>query len=879
MRRLRRLWQKALGEKRLDSELQFHLEQLIADYVASGISPEEARRRAQLEFGGVERFKEECREARWEHHLDILARDLRFAFRGLSKDRRFAFVAIFALALGIGASTAIFSVVDNALCEPFPYKDSRDLVTVFLRDLDQSDDGRGVFTMAEFQEFKKQDRVFDGMIANLQDDFVYSVGDSNLRLGGNYVTPGTAEFLGVPPFLGRNLEASDYLPGAPPVFVMRYVTWVSRFGADPSWIGKQFNLNGVFRTLVGVMAPRFAWGGTDLWMPTSFENAKQLRSGQFGPYWGIVARTKSGVSREESAAALNVVAHRLSTIDPKEYPKRFSAEVLSFGYAVVPRRFRSAVYIFCAAVGLLLLIGCGNVANLLLARATTREREFAVRSALGASRVRIVRQLLVESSLLALGGAALGVVFAWVGVKVIAAALPGYTIASETVIEMNGAVLVFALVVGVCTVFVFGLFPALQASRCDLNESLRETGKSLTGTGRVGTRSAVIVLEVALSVTLLFTAGLFMRSFAALQHVPLGLQTDHVLTARIPLPPERYKTREEITTFFRPFLARLKSTPGVAYAATTISLPLYGGPWMEVEVPGKSHSEKWHSVVELCSGDYFSVMRIPFRSGRMFTEGEVNGARHLAVINQTFWRRYFDNQNPIGRKILVNELKNFPDGAIDPSFEVVGVVADAQNRGLQQPVEPELWIPYNVAGGSIRGILLRTSGEPAAMFKALTSQIWATDPGVAMAEPNSLDELVNLYSFAQPRFGLWLVGIFAALGLVLATIGVYSVVAYSTTRRTHEIGLRMALGAAATDVLRMVFRQGLGWLLAGVVVGLVTTLALSRVIASQLWGVSPYDPVTAGSVVVLLLGVGLLACWVPARRATRVDPTAALRCE
>jgi putative ABC transport system permease protein len=878
VRWLRRLWHKSLTEKRLDSELQFHLEQQVEAYVESGLSPEEARRRTNLEFGGLERFKEECRDTRWEHHLDILGRDFRFAFRGLRKDRRFALIAIFALALGIGASTAIFSVVYNALFAPFAYKDQQHLVTIRVSDLDQPGDWRGVFTFDEFQEIHKQNHVFTDLVANLEDDMVYSAGDNSSLLAGNYVTPGTFEFYGVPPFLGRSLEPADYQAGAPPVFVMRYATWINKFGADKSLIGKAFDLNGVSRTLVGIAAPRFVWGGANLWMPRGPEEPKVNRQGP-NQYWGIVARIRPGVSLEQASADLNVIAQRLSKIYAREYPKRFSAEALSFTSAVVPPRFRRALYIFSAAVGLLLLIGCGNVANLLLARATTREREFAVRSALGASRFRLIRQLLVESFLLALGGVLIGIFFAWGGVKTIAAVIPDFTIASETVIEMNGAVLVFALVVGVSTVFVFGLVPALQASRCDLNESLRETGKGLIGASRARLRNAVIVLELALALTLLFTAGLFMRSFIALQRVPLGVRTDHVLSARLPLPPERYKTATQLDSFFRPLLTRLKTVPGIAYAAETSHLPPYGGLRSVIEVSGKTHSEKWEGFLELVSEDYFSVLRMPLRSGRIFSEEEVTDAAHLAVINETFRRRYFGKEDPLGQKIQLYQEWDQSNALKNQWFEIAGVVGDAQNRGLHEPVDPQAWIPYTVTGTFMRGVLVRATNDPAPMLKTVAREIWATDPSVAMAEPNTLDASIDLFMFAQPRFGLWIVGLFAGIGLLLVTVGVYSVIAYSTARRTHEIGLRMALGAAAGDVLKMVLVQGLVLLAAGILFGTAVSLLLGRVIASQLWGVSPYDPITIGGVAGLLLVIGLLACWVPARRATGVNPLAALRCE
>jgi len=881
MRWLRRLWHKSLSERRLDSELQFHVEQQAAEYVAAGLPQDEARRRASIEFGGVERFKEECREARWENRLDIIARDFQFAFRGLLKDRRFAFIAIFALALGIGASTAIFSIVDNALFEPFPYKDSRHLVIIRIHDRDGADrEWRGAFFYPELQEYMTQNHVFDAAAGNVEDDIIYTAGDTTFRFGGDYVTPGTFEFFGVPPYLGRALEPADFQSGAPPAFVMRYATWVSQFHSDATLIGKTFNLNGVSHTLVGVMAPRFAWGGVEMWLPRSPDAVEVGPDGHFRRYWGMVAHLRPGVSLQEAEADLTVIAQRLAPLYSDEYPKRFSIEVDSFAHAVVPEQFRKILYVLFAAVGLLLLIGCANVANLLLARATTREREFAVRSALGASRGRLIGQLLAESFLLAAGGAILGIFIAWAGVKTLSAIMPGFTIASETVIEMNASVLFFAIVVGVGTVFVFGLVPALQASRCNLQDSLRDSGKGLSGTvGRAGLRNAVIVLEVALSLTLLFTAGLFVRSFRALQEVRLGFQMDHVLSGRIPLSRQRYQNAVQLTSFFRPLLARLKTVPGVVYVAETSTRPPYGGIRSVVEIAGKTHSERWHSLVQLCSEDYFSVLRLPLLDGRSFTETEVNNGRKVAVINKTFQRRYFGSENPIGRRIHLNVLEEFPDPVKDAWFEVIGVAADAQNLGLENPVEPEAWIPYTLTGTGTRGLLVRTTGDPTAMINAVRREIWATDPTVAVADPDTLEHFLNLFTFAQPRFGLQLVVIFAFIGLVLVTIGVYSVIAYSTSRRTHEFGIRMALGAAGSDVLKMVLRKGLQLLLAGIAIGLGVSLALSRVLVSQLWGVSPHDPLTLISVALLLLVVGLVACWVPARRATRVNPSSALRYE
>jgi len=880
---LRRYWYEPLAEKRLDAELRFHLEQQITAYITAGMSGDEARRRANLDFGGLERFKEECREARWKHHLDIFVRDFQFAFRALLKNRRFAFIAVFALALGIGSSTAIFSVVDNALLEPFPYKDQRHLVVMRVHSLDNPEHerfGRGVYSYPEFQDYLQQNHVFDALIGNAEDDVVYSSGENNVRLASNYVTPGTFELLGVAPYIGRGLEPADYQPSAPPVFVFRYATWVSKFDADPSLLGKSFTLNGVPRTLVGIAAPRFAWGGADLWIPRDPIAPTVLSGRPYPAYWGAIGHLKPGVSTREAEADLNVIAKRLCTVYPQDYPKRFIMEVTLFPYAVVSPQFRSWLFIFCGAVGLLLLISCGNVANLLLVRAVTREKEFAVRSALGASRSRLIRQLLAESTLLAVSGAFWGILIAWAGVRLLSAVMPQFTVASETVIEMNGAVLMFAIVVSMGTVLLFGLFPALQASRCDLTESLRDSGKGMGGSaGRSGLRNAVIVLEVALSLTLLFTAGLFVRSFMALQSIQLGFQADHVLTARLPLPPARYKTAAQLSSFFQPLLLRLKSMPGVSYAAEASTMPPYGGFRSVVQISGKTHTEDWHSLVQLCSEDYFSVLRIELLDGRFFSAAEANDGRKLAIINQTFRRRYFDDENPIGRRIYLSDFEKVPDPMKDAWFEVIGVAPDMRNQGVQGPIEPEVWVPYAVTGFGMRGLMVRTTSDPVFLINPIAREIRATDPTAAMAQPQSLAYYLDMFTFAQPRFALQLVSIFAIIGLLLVTIGVYSVIAYSTSRRTHEFGIRMALGAGAGEVVRMVVRNGLKLLMLGVAIGLASSFALSRIVVSQLWGVSGHDPFVLALAVALLLLVGFAACWIPARRATRVSPSTSLRYE
>ena len=812
--------------------------------------------------------------------MDTLRQDVRYAARTLWKSRGFALVAIVTLALGIGASTAIFSVMDNVLMEPFPYVDAQRFMTVLIHDTESNEDGgRGGYTGPEFLDISEQNHVFDRVIANDQQDVLYRSGEGTELFKGSMVTPGTFEFMGMPPLIGRAMGPADYEPGAPPVFVMRYKAWVTKFSADPSILGKTFVLNDTPRTLIGIMPPRFGFGDSDVWIPMKPEHAASTNQNGFPQRWFLMGHLKPGVTEKQAQVDLDIVAHQIATKYPKEYPKHFVVQIQSLTDLVVGQ-FRTTLYIMLAAVGLLLLIGCGNVANLLLARATGREKEFAIRAVLGAGRTRLIRQLLVESLILALGGAALGTLIAWGGLKSLVALIPADIVPAEAVIRLNTPVLIFTLCVAVLTALVFGLVPALQAARRDLNDPLRDSGKGTSGGGRNGRlRNAVVVLEVALSLTLMVGAGLLMRSFLALRDVKLGLQPDHVLVVRLPLPTDRYKTADQLISFYKPLLQRIKALPGVVDVMETSSLPPYGGGRSDVEVIGKPHDEKWQTSFQLSSESVFSVLKIPFLNGRTFTEAEVDGKRKLAVINETFANRYMKGENPIGQRIHIATLETFPEPVKDAWFEVIGVVADSKNQGLQDPVFPEAWVPYTMTGSGGRGILVRTAQDPMAMLKSVEQEVWATDRGVALTFTGSLESFINSFSYAGPRFGFLLMSIFGVIGLILVTVGVYSVLAYTAAQRTHEIGIRMALGAESSDVLKLVVSMGLRLVGLGAAIGVVASLLLASAIKSQLWGVSAHDPMTVLAVTGVLLVTGVVACWIPARRAARVDPLVALRYE
>lgn len=814
--------------------------------------------------------------------MDTLLQDTRFALRTLAKNRGFAFVAILTLALGIGASSAIFSVVDNVLMEPFPYKNADRLMSVVLHDQDKSGESgiRTGYSSSEFQVFASQNHVFNHLIGAAGEDILYKTAFNTQHFDAAHVTPGTFELFGVPALLGRLAQPADYEPGAPPVFLLRYKIWVTHFNADPSILDKTFVLNGTPRTLIGIMPPRFGWYDAELFIPEKPTASTAAIRDPLSQDWFLLGDLKPGVSKSQAASDLTVIAKHLAEIRPADYPKHLTAQARPLGDGVIGR-FRTTLYMLFAAVGLLLLIGCANVANLMLARAMTREKEFALRAVLGAGRLRLMQQLLVESSLLAAAGAALGILLAWGGLKFIVFALPQDSIPTESVIQLNGLVLAFTLALAVLTAVLFGLGPALQAARRDLNDPLRDSGKGLGGAFRSARlRDVVVVLEVALSLILLCGAGLVMRSFIALREVPLGFQPDHVLVALLPLPADRYHTAAQVSGFYRPLLARLQALPGVVTAAEASALPPYGGIPTDIDIPGTTHEDRWTALFQLCSQEYFTVLRMQFLEGRGFTEAEVDGARKVAVVNQTFARRYLRGRSSIlGQRVHLAQLETFTDPVRDAWFEIIGVIPDAKNQGLQDPVEPDVWIPYTLSGSATHAIMLRTSQDPLSLMDSMRHEVWATDSNVVWWYANSLQAFINSYSYAGPRFSFFVMVIFAAVGLVLVLIGIYSMLAYITARKTHEIGIRLALGAEGSNILALVVTTGLRLVLAGLTIGLVVSFALGRVIASQLWQISPGDPLTLTSMSLLLLLTGIAACWIPARRAAKVDPLVALRYE
>ena len=832
--------------------------------------------------GWIDKLREaitrEKREADLERELFRgLGQDVVYGLRSLRKQPAFTAAAVLALALGIGAATTISSVIQGVLLDPYPmYRDVNRLVNVQLWDLSSPNGGfRSFFQVKEFLDYQTQARSFEGVIGGRGEDVLYTTSEGTDRFDGGLTTGNTFSLMGAGAFLGRTLTLDDAEPDAPPVFVMSHKLWVGRFGADSGLLGTTFVLNGTPTTLVGIMPPRLSKLGAEVWLPVRLDPADPVNGSAFLQFQ---ARLRQGVTLEAAEAEMNVLAKRMAQVYPSLYPQRFSMKVVPIIDGVVGP-FRKTLYTMAAAVALLLLIACANVANMLLSRAAGREKEMAIRASLGASRTRLVRQLLIESAMLALLGAALGTLFAQGGIKLLVPAIPPGLVPREALIQLDGRVLAFSLGLALLTALVFGLAPALTTVRRDLVNPLRDSGKGTGGGFRKGRlSSALVVIEVALSLLLLTSAGLLMRSFIKLQTVDLGLDPERLLFMRVPLSGERYKTAAAQETFVREVLARVRAMPGVLAATTTTGLPVFGGPVAAFDVPGTTHDDIWRATFQLGSASYFKTLGIPLLQGRDLSAEDDLHSRRVAVVNRTFVERHLSGASPLGRTIIVKTSFG-PRFVLGGEFEIVGVVADAKNQGIQEPPAPEVVVPYGVGSAFSRGIVVRTAGTPLGALEGIKREIWSVDRGLPIANAEPVTAYLARYSYAAPRLGLAIFGTFAALGLVLVVLGVAGVIAYTISRQTHEIGIRMALGADRRSILRMTLGMGIRWIALGIGAGLLASLAATRAIASQLWNVSPTDPLTLGAVIALVASAGLVASYIPALRATRVDPIVVLKSE
>ncbi|MGB8476293.1 MAG: ABC transporter permease [Candidatus Acidiferrum sp.] len=881
---LSRIFRKEQSEKQLDAELRFHLEKQCNDYVAAGMSPEEARRRGRLEFGGLESIKQQTRESRRGNLVETFLRDLRYAIRNLRRDRRFAFIAILALALGIGASTAVFSVVYSVFFDGLPYKNFDRSVVLGIQDLASTGRKkvRSYFSLPEIRAIREQNHVFEDVIAYASMRPTYNDGKSiRFFSWGAVVTPNTFDYLGVPPLLGRAISQEDGRPGAPPVFVMNYRLWRKAFNSDPKILGTTFILNRIPTTLIGIMPLQFNAFDANFWLPAT-PNYGQLQ---------LMARLKPGVSARTAAADLNAIAHSLHKPNPGGiFPEEKFAFISQTFLDSLIGNFRKTLYVLLAAVLLLFLIACSNVANLLLARAMVREREIAVRATLGATSGRLIQQLLVESFFLAAAATATGCVMAYLGLKVVVALIPVGTLPEETVIRMNAPVLLLTVGLTFLTTIFCGLAPAVHVVRNCLQLHLTTAAKGATGSSRHGKlRSGLVIGEVALSIVLLIGAGLLIRSFLVLTRVDLGFDPKNVLYFELNLPPTYNTdvpgTLEKKNVLTRQLLGRMRTLPGViSVAEMTADPPPLEYQTSDTIIPGKPHTEPWETRLEMCSDGYFQTLGLPLLRGRFFSGDDVAAARDVMVVNEAFSRQYFPGENPLGQKVKLDIFDKPYFAAAAPHdtyFVIIGIVRDFKTRGYDNPSWqsfPQAFVPYSVAGFNWRVFMARTSVDPASLLKHMGREVRALDPGVQISTSGTLEGSLREF-YRGPQFQLVTLASFAGIGLVLVVIGIFSVMAYTVSLRTQEFGIRMALGAQHGDVLKMVLKNGLALLAAGAIIGLAISLALTRFIASQVWGVSLTDPWTFAAVVALVVASGLVACFLPASRATRIDPLVALRYE
>jgi len=802
-----------------------------------------------------------------------LWQDIKYGVRMLLKSPGFTFVAVFALALGIGANTAIFSVVNGVLLRSLPFPDAERLVW-----FDGVSPARGItessLSMPDYLDWRSQADAFESTTAFVEGSAILSNGDAEPeRVPRGVVTAGFFPTIGVNPVQGRALLPEDERSGSEPVAVLSHGLWQRRFGGNPNVVGSRLTLSGRSVTVVGVMPAGFDYPAkAQLWMPLKTDADDERRDNR---YLQVLARLKPTATLAQAQTQIDTLSGRLG----QQYPETnggWSARLTGL-QEWTTRSVRTSLLLLLGAVGFVLLIACANVANLLLARASARRKEIALRSALGAGRLRIIRQLLTESLLLACLGGAVGLALSLFLTDLLVAISPA-DVPRLDEIGLDARVLGFTVGV-VCLVgLLFGLAPALHASKTDLNAALKEGGRSSTeGRGRNRVRSLLIVSEIALSLLLLIGAGLLIKSFVLLRDVNPGFDAENVLTMRISLPAARYKEPQQQANFYRELTERVKNLPGVEATGATVSLPL-GGSNFSV---GRSFVREGRPLTTensldtdyfVATPDYFKAMRIPVTAGRLFTERDTKETSPVVVVNESLARRVFPGEDPLGKRLTVWRDEKF-------AREIIGIVGDVKSGRLDAETGSQIYVPHaqDAAWGGL-SLAVRTKSEPEALTAAVRGAVLAIDKNQPVYDIKTMDDALSA-SIANSRLVVLLFGVFALFALLLATVGIYGVISYSVAQHTHEIGIRMALGAQRTDVLRLVVEQGMKLTLLGVVAGITAALVLTRVMASLLYGVSPTDPLVFAGVGLLLTIVALLACYIPARRASKVDPMVALRYE
>jgi putative ABC transport system permease protein len=877
--RLRALFRRNVVEGDLDDELRFHLEQQVEKFVHSGLPLQEARRRARLQFGGLDQLKEECREARGTHFLETLAQDIRYSLRVLRKSPGFTAVAVLTLALGIGANTAIFNVAHATLLQPLPIKQAGRVVVIWVDNLTHGWSRIGP-TGLDYLDWKEQSKSFDDLLLFEHGTGTVTGSGEPEQVAGLRVTTNFGDFFGIKPVLGRTFRPED-AAGRHNFALLANAYWRRHFNSDPFVVGRGMTLNGEEYTIIGVLPAEFAaLFPSDL--VASFDNDWLKRAdGDLG----VLGRIKRGTTLQQATGEMSIIAERIANSRPSRK---------GFGVVMVPLQsvrleyLRPALLVLLGAVGFVLLISCANVANLILARSLVRRREMAIRVALGAGRLRLIRQFLIESTLLSLLGGAAGSLLALWSTDLLKIFVPSripVPNAADYVtlpgIHMTGTAFAFTIVVSVLSGLVFGLIPAFQTLQCNVNDSLKEGGRGFSA-GRRGrrARSSLVVVESALAFVLVLGAGLMINSFWRLLQTNPGFRPDDLLTLRIKLPADakdsKYREPRQQGVTFQRFLAGVEAVPGIQSAAFAEIVPLSQddmdrGYFVIQEDPPLPTGEHLSADYRDVTPDYFAAMKIPLAAGRTFTPQDDLDHPRVVIVDESFARHFFPDQDPIGNHVSV------PD-ATRPTREIVGVVGGVRDTGFDQQPQPTIYFPSLQSPDQTMTLVVRTAMPASAILPAIKNAIWSVDRNQPVFAVRSMDEIISGIVSAQ-RLAFLLLGVFAFLALSLAAIGIYGVTSYLVSERTHEIGVRSALGARSSDVSRLVLGHGIKLAGIGILSGAIAALALTRLLSSLLFNVSSTDPLTFITVAILLTLVALAACYIPARRAMRIDPVIALRCE
>jgi predicted permease len=872
---LRSLFQKNRVEKDLDEEFRFHLEMQTRKNIERGLDPEEAHYAARRSFGGFEQVKEECRDLRGTGFIETFWQDTRFAIRTLMKRPGFTAIIVLTLTLGIGANTAIFSVINGVLLRPLPYEGGQKLV-VLRQQAPLADVDNMPFSVKEIFDYREQNQTLEAIVEYHTMAFILLGRGEPERVQTGVVSAEFFDVLKVQPYLGRTFLPGEDEIGADPVLVMSYEFW-QKNGGDSDIVGQTFEMNDRVHTIIGVLppVPQFP-DENDLYMAVSscpFRSSDALRENRNGRMMRVFGKIKPEISLEGAQADLSTVARRLEEDYPESYPK-------ARGYAVavnslqeeLTQQARPTLLVLLGTVALVLLIACANVANLTLSRLLRRERELAVRSAMGASRGRLLRQLLTESTLLAIVGGALGLLLAAGALDLLAAFTARFT-ARAGEITIDGPVLLFTVLVSIATGVVFGSIPAFTAKQ-NLVTALNEGGgRTTSGAGSHRVRSLLVVSQIAISLILLTGAGLMIRSFIKLQQVDGGFQTERVLTLLLDLNWSKYDTPDKQRDFHRSLLAKVQSVPGVSSAAITRTFPLNEiGPFTRrLQIEGRLVEEGQllpQVDVHTASPDYFQAIEIPLVTGRTFTSLDHAEAPKVAIINQSMARHYWEREDPVGRRLSL-------DGG-ETWTTIVGILGDVRQYGLDTDIEDVIYLPLEQFPNRVTSLVVRTAAGTLAMGRQLTKAVYEVDPNQPVARVRTLEQ-VRSDSIAAPRLTTLLLGLFAGLALLITAAGISGVLALSVTERTHEIGIRMAFGATQADMLKMVLKQGVVLVLIGLAFGIAGAFALAQLMSGLLFEIEPTDPITFIAVSLVLAVVAIIASVLPARRATGIDPMSALR--